>query len=96
MRFTFKTKKSVGRYGSFYPDNHYVKFKKQVIGMIEDKQPHRIRLKVIKNEELDDGNPNCEWMWITLKKESDSVAEAKEFLNNNIEAIMTKYKLINY
>lgn len=93
MKFTFKTERSTGRYGSFYPDSHYIKLKKQAVGSITDGVPFKIRLQVTKVDINEDGNPNCSWKWITLKKESQTLQEAKDFLNQNIELILKKYKL---
>jgi hypothetical protein len=93
MKFTFKTEKSTGRYSAFYPDNHYIKLNKKQVGKISDKKPYLIRLSVVKKDINEDGNPNCKWKWITLKKESKSLQEAKDFLNETIEAIMCAYEL---
>ena len=93
MKFTFKTIKPTGRYRSFEANNHHIKLKRKQLGSIDDKFPHSIRLMVVKKDILEDGNPNCNWKWITLSKKSDSIKEAKEFLNNNIEGIMNKYTL---
>ncbi len=92
-KFTFKTDKSTGRYSSFYPDQHYVKLKKKEVGHIGDKAPYKIRLQVIKADINEDDNPNCSWKLITLKKESESLQEAKDFLNEHIDKILEKYNL---
>jgi len=93
MKFTFKTEKPTGRYKSFFTPSHYIKYKKNIVGSIDFNTPHRIRLMVIKNDINEDGNPNCEWKWISLKKESETLEEAKEFLNENIKSIFTKHKI---
>lgn len=93
MKFTFKTDKPTGRYSSFHPYTHHIKLKKIKVGSIDDRSPHRIRLMVVKDDINEDGNTNCDWKWITLKKESNSVEEAKDFLNNNFKSITTKYKI---
>lgn len=93
MKFTFKTEKPTGRYRSFLPEHHYVKLKKQTIGTIDDEQPHEIRLMVVKQDIMEDGNPNCDWKWIQLKAEFKTINEAKEFLNVNFIAINAKWKL---
>lgn len=93
MRFTFKTKKATGRYKSFYPDQHLIKLKRKVVGRITDDKPHKIRFSVKKEDPANSNNPNCEWHWVTLKKEFDSINEAKEFLNAHIEAILDKFEL---
>jgi hypothetical protein len=93
-KFTFKTEKSTGQYRSFFQDHHYVKLNKIQVGMIGDEAPYRIRLQVIKSDITEDGNLNCEWKWITLKKNSESVADAKTWLNENITTILEKYNLV--
>jgi hypothetical protein len=50
-------------------------------------------LKIDKMDINEDGNPNCSWRWITLKKQSGSLQTAKDWLNEHIEDIMIKYKL---
>jgi len=91
--FTFKTEKPTGRYSSFFPCHHYIKIKGVEVGKIDDKKPHRIRLKVIKNDINEDGNPNCEWRWIALKSEFESLQEAKDFLKARFDSINNKYNL---
>lgn len=93
MKFTFKTEKPTGTYRSFYPSAHYIKLKGKQVGSITDKEHYKIRLKVVKKDVLEDGDPNCTWKWITLTKESQSLQEAKDFLNENIDSILTKYNL---
>lgn len=92
-KFTFKTEKTTGRYGSFYSDTHHIKLNKIECGSISDKKPYRIKLKVIKDDINKDGNPNCEWEWITLAKDSGTLTEAKEFLKANYKDIQEKYKI---
>ncbi len=93
MKFTFKTDRPTGGYKSFFPSHHYVKLKKRTVGMIGDKEPHQIRLMVVKSDINEDGNPNCEWKWIKLKAEFKTIEEAKEFLNVNFISINDKWKL---
>lgn len=92
-KFTFKTEKPAGRWNSFSSSEHYIKFKKQQVGLINPTAPHKIRLQIIKPDINEDGNPNCDWKWITLKKEFTSIQEAKDFLNVNIELIFKTYNL---
>ena len=87
MKFTFKTEKSKGRYSSFYPDIHIIKLNKKQVGNITEDAPFKISLMITKKDINEDGNPNCSWKWVVLKQESNSLQEAKEYLNNNIERI---------
>jgi len=91
--FTFKTQKATGMHACFYPDQHYIKLKKKRVGSIDDIFPHKIRLKVNKKDINEDDRPNCEWKWIILKRESNSVADAKQFLRENYEAIIKMHEL---
>ena len=89
-KFTFKTTKPTGPYASFYQPYHSIKFKGVEIGQIDPKQLHWIQLRVMKKDLLEDGNTNCAWRTIRLKKQSDSLQEAKDFLNTNREALHKK------
>lgn len=91
--FSFKTEKPTGKWKAFDKNRHVIKYKKHEVGAIDDDKPHKIRLMVMKNETITDNNPNCAWKWITLKKDSESLEEAKTFLNQNFDAIVQKYTL---
>ncbi len=91
--FTFKTEKSTGRWRSFYPDTHIIKIKGAEVGRIDDNRPHKISLMVFNDDLLKDGGVNCDWKWITLKKESNSVAEAKEWLKGVYKPLSEMYRL---
>ena len=91
--FTFKTNKPTGRYKSFYKPTYEIKLKKKIVGAITSEVPHQIRLRIIKKDIMEDKNPNCSWKWITLKKEFNSVDEAKAFLKENYERIVNQLNL---
>jgi len=93
LKFTFKTIKPVGRYSAFDIDEIQIKLNKKEVGEISPEKPFEIRLAVEKTETVTDNNPNCEWKWISLKKKSETLEEAKIFLNEHIESIMNKYTL---
>lgn len=95
MKFTFKTEHPTCRYRSFSQDSHHIKLNKIEVGSIEPEAPFKIRLMVIKSDIMEDGNPNCIWKWIRLKKESASLQEAKDFLNGHFSSIISKYQLVN-
>jgi hypothetical protein len=92
-KFTFKTEKPTGRYRSFFKPSHHIKINGVDVGTIGAEPPHKIRLMVVKQDIMEDNNPNCTWKWIQLTKESASVDEAKVWLNSAINAIKAKYKL---
>lgn len=96
-KFTFKTEKPMGRYSSFYNPQHIIKFEKKDVGYIRSKSkfdggPFSVSLKVIKEDIMEDGNPNCKWRWISLKHESATLQEEKDWLNENREKIHIKWK----
>jgi hypothetical protein len=100
MKFTFKTDHPTGQYRGFFPNTNHIKYNKINVGLIVGSSnynnigPYKIRLQVIKNDIMEDGNPNCNWKWITLKHESATVQEAKDFLNNNIDKILNTFELV--
>ena len=67
-KFTFKTEKPNGKYRAFGTTFHYIKIKGRWVGNISDAYPHYISLQVIKDDINEDGNANCEWKWITIKR----------------------------
>jgi hypothetical protein len=93
MKFTFKTIKSTGKYKSFFANQNIVKLNKKEVGSIDDSAPFKVRLQVEKDDILNDKNPNCSWKWITFKKEFISLDEAKEWLNNNADNIISNFKI---
>jgi len=96
IKFTFKTDRPKGSYAWLYKPSHKILLNKNWVGSIEPDKPYRIRLMIMKKDNMEDGNPNCPWKWITLKNESETLADAKTFLNENIDAILTKYTIKNY
>jgi hypothetical protein len=96
IKFTFKTTRPTGSYAWLHKPYHDVLLNKNKVGAIDPEKPHTLRLMVMKADIMEDGNPNCPWKWISLKHESENVADAKTFLNENIEVILTKYKIRTY
>jgi hypothetical protein len=94
-KITFKTEKPVGRWKAFESIFHYIKLNKKGIGTIDHNEPHAIRLMVIKDDIMEDKNPNCTWKWIQLNKQSKSLEEAKTWVETHFEAIAAKYKIRN-
>ena len=91
--FTFKTEPSTGRYRSFYPDQHYIKWQKKEVGRIDDILPYKIHLAVKIEVTLEEP---AGFKWICLKKEFQSVKEAKEFLNANFDVIIRQFDLYQF
>lgn len=94
-KFTFKTDKPTGRYRSFFTTSYSIKIKNATVGSLEEPEngkKWRIRLMVIKDE-VSQPDVNCEWKWINLKYEADTIEDAKQWLNNNFKAITDKWSL---
>ena len=96
IKFTFKTTRPTGSYAWLHKPYYDVLLNKNKVGAIDPEKPYTINLMVVKKDILEDGNPNCPWKWIHLKKESESLDEAKIFLNENIEPLLIKYKIREY
>jgi len=95
MRLTTKTIQPTGRFRSFSDPEHVISYGKCWVGNIDPKSPFKIRLMVNKTEEekKNSTNPNCPWKWVTLKKEFNSVTEAKNFVKDNSIKIIDKFSL---
>jgi hypothetical protein len=96
IKFTFKTIKETGSYAWLHKPHHNILLNKNWVGSINPEKPYLIRLMVMKKDMNEDSNTNCKWRWITLKNESETLDEAKAFLNENIDAILTKYTIRIY
>jgi len=62
-----------------------IKVNKKVVGCIDapnyntPDNLYRLRFQVIKKDINEDGNPNCTWRWMFLKKKFETSDEAKEY-----------------
>jgi len=105
-KFTFKTEHPTGSYRSFSNSAYYIKIKRKQVGQIYDKpstawaresQGDKVRIgfMVFKEDINEDGNKNCSWKWVQLKRTFESVEEAKEWLNSDgvFEVLNNKLKL---
>lgn len=92
MPFTFKTNRQTGPYRSFFKPSHYIKWKKEMIGTIDD-DDFTIRLKVHKTVEDLRKGPNCDFKWIKLTARPASLQDAKEFLNKHCDEILQKFDI---
>jgi len=91
--FTFKTDKPTGKYKSFSDPYHHIRIKRKDVGSIDHNHPYRIRLMVTKKDIMEDGNPNCDWRWVVIKRQFTSMEEAKMFLNEYYEEITKTFNL---
>jgi len=89
-KFTFKTDKPTGKWKWLDSNTNHIKLNGNSVGEIVDSNPVRVRLMIIKDDILEDGNANCDWKWITLNRNFTSLDEAKIWLNENINLILGK------
>lgn len=87
--FTFKTKK---RSSIWDHPTHHIKLNGGRVGQIIH-STWAIRLMVEKKDIMEDGNKNCSWKWIQLRRKSGSLDEAKAFLKEESESLQKMYKL---
>lgn len=52
-----------------------------------------VQFAIEKDENNDDGNSNCSWMWLFAPLEFESDESAKEWIQSNIDEILNKYTL---
>jgi len=92
--FTYKKENPEGRYRCFHATTYNIKLKRKKIGFFFENHgnPIKIYFSIEKDETHNDGNPNCSWMNIHLKKEFKTVEEVKEFLKENFNYFINKYK----
>jgi hypothetical protein len=69
-----------------------IKYKKECIGAIHmpigfDSKVE-IRLMFEADEKAKKRNPNCAWMWVTLKQKFDSEEEARKWVKDNEERVL--------
>lgn len=97
--FTFKTTNPSGRFGWLDKPHHDIKVNKKVVGSIVEptrdsiNRAFKVKFMIVKKDIMEDRNPNCDWKWMTLKKDFTSVDEAKEFVNKYFNEITEKYPL---
>jgi hypothetical protein len=105
-KLTFKKHIPTGRFRSFEPEVHDVKLKGQLIGHIseissrlgevvdsDDFGKFRISLKIKK--EVTEENPAA-FKWIFFKKRFESAKEAREWLNEHTDSIVSKYDIYQF
>ena len=84
--------------GSWEDPSCTIKMNKKIVGSITVKKrwtnaPYIVMFMIVKSDINEDGNPNCEWKWITLKKEYATIQDAKQRLNENIDKITRSFNL---
>jgi hypothetical protein len=91
MKITFKKEPKctgLARIGEPYPNTN-IKVNKDAVGVIaaprwntpDNKWEVRFTVKG------SNGNPNCHWHWIRVKKRFDTESEAREWVKNNLEGL---------
>ena len=52
----------------------------------------KVRFSVVKKDIGEDGNLNCDWKWIKLKKEFETEPEAREAVKKALPKIIETYE----
>jgi hypothetical protein len=95
-KFTFKVNRPTGKYKSF--SNTYVEIKLDgcVVGSFSESAINNssvIAFHVIKEDILEDGNPNCIWKSRFIKNPNNKIKDTQKFLNENFHIIIEKFNL---
>jgi len=104
MKFMFKKdKKETGLSSVGYPyPKTRIKHNKKDVGYIDPptwrtkSNEWKIYLAIIKQDILEDGNPNCEWRWVSLKKRFKTEPEARLFIKSHLAEILTRNNIELY
>ena len=98
-QFTFKQQPkrtglaSVGEAGRCFIN---IKLNGKEVGMLYKggfDTPIDIRFMIYKKDIMEDKNPNCLWMWKTLKYHPNTIQEAKDFIRKFSKDIQDKFQL---
>lgn len=94
-KFTFKKhprETGLAAVGNPHP-NTDIKHNKRLVGVIDapnwSSTDDQWRIRLMKKKTEPDDNPNSDWKWIRLKKTFDSEPEAREFLNQNVDQLLS-------
>ena len=76
---------------AYYKEGCYIIFGKNKIGEITNNRVYdgafNIKFMIVKTDIMEDGNENCKWKWVTLKKKFSNLDDAKDFVRENWEII---------
>lgn len=88
-KFVFKTNK-FGKWDRYSTVD--IKYNGMEIGTANDSQDGKwtISLKAPASEKALANNPNCPWMWIKVKQLFDTKEDARAWLNDNRETVLSK------
>ena len=80
-----------------YYRGYDIKIKKKTFGRITTPNVIRreftweIMYAIEKEDIMQDGNPNCSWMWKRAESKFDSAEMAKQWIQDNIYSILDKF-----
>lgn len=86
MKFTFKKNIPTGQWRSFEPESHLIKFNKKECGSIFSTGDGMFKVSLAVKCQAPPG-----WKNTTFLKRQATVIEAKEWLNDHINDILTAY-----
>lgn len=90
-KFAFKTNKPATSFENATVD---IKLDKMLVGYIYVKNGYyKINISVIKDDNNEDDNINCDWKWVQFKYNGVSFDETKIWLNENIDYIISNFNL---
>lgn len=93
-KFTFKNQpkeRGLASIAKPYPDTD-VKFEKKVCGIISAPNWQSKEKVYVVRISIKDVESSTGWSWVTFKKRSETLQEAKDWLNSHCDEISTKYE----
>jgi hypothetical protein len=99
-KFTFKKIKHTGKFAWLNEEEHDIKIGKFKVGSISEKSKHFKDIPADQKYSIMLATVNPEqksgFSWITIKAKFSNAQEARDFLDKNFEAIITKYELYKF
>jgi len=89
-KFTYKKHKKEGQYRSFQKDFTDVKLSGKLVGSIRQLDDGQYRMSLIVE---DPTGENCKWKWVSLTAQGKTEQACRNFLNERIDEIQSKFKL---
>jgi len=98
--FTFKKVIHTGKWRSFEPENHVIKYEGKEVGLISQPKvqftlSRHFQVSFTVKKEVNEIDP-ASFKWVALSKGFESVDDAKKYINEKIEHILELFDLYQF
>jgi len=95
MKFAFKKMKKEGRFRSFQKDVTDIKINKKVVGHITENDDFLYSVSFSVKKQPTKSDP-ATFKWVVLKKKFESEKEARDYIQNCIERIVSQLDIYSH